>query len=146
MDDKALLTEITRQHEELKREVARLHERASNPPAGTSDDRWREVAMEEVGKLRDCLKKHFELEELDGYLEPVTEKRPTLTRNVHQLRAQHQEILNELDRVEAACRNKAAIADTTVIVFNTLELLRKHEAAESSLVQAVLNDDMGSVD
>jgi len=146
MDDATLLREITQQHQELKREIARLQERASNRPADVSDERWREAAIEEVAKLRACLRKHFALEEAGGYLDPVTEKRPPLMRNVHQLLAQHGEILHELDRIEAACRKKSPIADTTVIVFNALALLREHEASEAELVQAVLNDDIGTVD
>jgi len=142
MDDTALYSAIMEEHEALKEDIARLRSAASGPQ-GMPDERWRADMLGQLAKLRECLRKHFELEDVGGYLEPVMEKRPGLGRSVCRLHNQHDEILIELGNVNDACRKEAPTAEIVTRALRVLDLLRKHEAEESDLIQGALGDDLG---
>jgi hypothetical protein len=146
MDEKALLSEIKREHETLREEVQRLRAAARSRPDYMSEERWRAIALEEVRKLRDCLRSHFKLEETGGYLDGVIEKRPGMLRAVRKLEEQHGTILTELERVEDACSVKAPIDEIERLALRGLDLLQKHEFAESDLIQEALGSDLGVAD
>jgi hypothetical protein len=146
MDDKAMWAEMSRQHRELKREVHRLRGRLGELPKGGAVEGWHEATLEEVALLRDCLGKHFALEERDGYLEPVIERNPNLSGKVGLLCAQHAAILREVDRAESACRSRMPAAEVSSLLGAALDSLERHEAEESDLVQSALSDDIGAAD
>jgi len=145
MDDNALYSAIMEQHEALKEDMARLRSTASGPQ-GVPDEGWRADMRDQAAELRECLRKHFELEEVGGYLEPVLEKRPGLGRSVCRLHNQHGEILIELDSVDDACRKEAPVAEIGNLALRVLDLLRQHEAEESDLIQGALGDDLAGGD
>jgi hypothetical protein len=146
MDDKALYSEIKQEHETLRGVVERLRTAARSRPEYMSDEAWRAVALEETRKLRDTLRSHFRLEETDGYLEAVMEKRPGLARSIGKLEEQHTQILSDLERVEDACRGSAPIDEIERLALRGLDLLQKHEFAESDLIQEALGSDLGVCD
>jgi hypothetical protein len=146
MDEKALYGEIKREHETLKGDIERLRSAARSRPEHMPDERWRAMALEETRKLRDTLRSHFRLEETDGYLEAVIEKRPGLMRSIRKLEEQHKQILSDLERIEEACRKKASVEEIERLALRGLDLLQKHEAAESDLIQEALGSDLGVCD
>jgi hypothetical protein len=143
MDDAALYTAIMQQHETLKEDMCRLRTAVTSGRQGLSGEQWRADTEAHLVKLRKCLSKHFELEEAGGYLEPVKEKRPTLSRSVSRLQLQHEEILAEIDSVSGACRDEAAVDAIVTAALRVLDLLRQHEAEESDLIQGAVGDDLG---
>lgn len=146
MDDKTMWAEMSRQHRELKRQVHRLRGRLGELPQGGAVEGWHEATLEEVALLRDCLQKHFVLEETDGYLEPVTERSPNLSGKVGLLRAEHAAILRDVDRAESACRSRRAAAEVSALLGSALDSLERHEAQEADLMQSALSDDIGGAD
>ena len=87
-------------------------------------------------------------EEADGYLRPVLEVRPTLSRDVEQTRAQHSRIAQELDgifdRLCAVTPEQFASMDNTFQRINDLlSVIRQHHRHEEHLVMYAFNQDIG---
>jgi len=85
------------------------------------------------------LARHFHIEESDGYFTDVLATKPELERRVEGLRAQHTEILAQLDTV-------ASTDATPEGIENFIVTLRAHEADERELLQDATLQDLGTGD
>ncbi len=128
--------EIKRQHDALRSNLVRLKGALGDPAGRRSTD-----LVSEVHSLSNKLKSHFRFEEEGGYLQAVIEKRPGWSRRVDRLHDQHREILTELD--DLAHKSESEVAED---LGRIIAMVEKHDTDESSLVQQVVTEDIGSGD
>jgi len=100
--------------------------------------------------LRDVLSCHFVDEEAGGYLAPVLNAAPQFSSEAAELKAQHAEFLTTLDRLIARLTTEPPEFESwqaAVKEFEDfLELLRRHESRENSMVQKAFGRDIGAAD
>lgn len=146
----AFLREIKDDHHELRQLIH--HTSAMLDNSGTVAIEHARLA-EMLTKLRDQLAMHFSLEEAYGYYEDAIVAAPHLSRRAESLRGQHFELFAEMCRlVEGAeallYQEKAAqqLQRLSGDYHRFLVKFREHEAAESELILAAFNDDIGTGD
>ena len=100
-----------------------------------------------VRMFRRRLTKHFALEERGGYLSEALAAAPRFTPEAEALRRQHRQMLDELDQLAdglaASPPPFAGWQEARGKLEETLNRLRAHEAAETRIVQAAVEDDLG---
>ncbi len=143
LDQTVQYSEIQKQHELIKQDLARLRAAASPAPNAPPAASLRDVLLQDTARLHDSLCKHFDLEEDGGYLEPVLNKRPELSPKVARLQQQHGEILVALKRLEGRSQEEAPLEDLQAGVLRLLDFIAKHEEEETSLLQQTLLEDLG---
>ena len=128
--------EIACQHATLRKTLARIQSLSAASISTAGDD-----LVSAVRSLQSDLRRHFDFEERDGYLKVVLESRPGLGRQVEKLRMQHGAILTELQGLIEEPDEHLASG-----VNRLLKVIRKHEAAESDLLQEAVTIDLGNAD
>ena len=83
--------------------------------------------------------RHFEFEEADGYLHVVTERRPHHQARVDQLRAEHDDLREVLERLEGELSSDIMTNVPRYGVFkkdfvSLMTLFGRHEQAEREIV------------
>jgi hemerythrin HHE cation binding domain-containing protein len=100
-------------------------------------------------QLVDELKIHFRLEEVDGVFDQVERDAPQLSHEVHQLRVEHVELLDEAENL---VRLSQKVADPAMrrqfqhLFQRFRDRMAYHESQENSVVQRAYCDDLGSED
>ncbi|MEW6249636.1 MAG: hemerythrin domain-containing protein [Planctomycetota bacterium] len=117
------------------------------PPPG-SRARWLPEARECFRRLADHLKKHMALEETDGYLREVRERRPALSDEVDRLQHEHAElerlmghIQHEMDELRP--EDNLLIRCCCARIGMLLSYVERHEEQENQLVLHVFCQDLG---
>ncbi|HUG92659.1 MAG TPA: hemerythrin domain-containing protein [Planctomycetaceae bacterium] len=133
------------EHGRLLAEISALRQWCSEV-GETGRPRFGEMGSR-VRMLRRRLTKHFAMEEHGGYLAEALAVAPQFTREAAELRGQHRELLDGLDRLTDGL---AAVEppfqgwqDACRQLNDILNHLRDHEAAENRIVQAAVEDDLG---
>ena len=113
-----------------------------------SDDATRfEKFANRLQNLRGQLVAHFIDEEEDGYLGPALHVAPRFTSQAEQLQQQHQKFLDHLDtlvvRLNAEDQPVNCWDEAQSEFDSLIRDLRKHEAAENSIMQSAFGDDIG---
>ncbi len=142
---------IEKEHEALKQMMGAILEEMQRPVSGEAFDTWK---LEFVWRLRDFrnqLLKHFELEEHGGFTEDMLRIKPENHSRLKELEAQHQEIINTLDRIVEAlkalsCRDCDQFPEIRHQITTLLKQLEAHEAAERELIQSTYLQDFGAAD
>ena len=109
---------------------------------------WLEELRSRFEHLRAHMHKHMALEERDGYLPMVTERRPTLSREVDRLKHEHSELSRIMDRIRDELHDLTPddpllIEDCCARIDRLLGFVRNHEEHENLLVLSVFDDDLG---
>ncbi len=138
------------EHEIVKGLCGRVLERVAIVPQA-NQQKWIEEVRDAFDHLRAHLIKHFALEEQDGYLVSVVQRRPSLSREVDRLAHEHREITRILDDVHHAVHELRAedsllIRDCCNRIQNLLQYLERHESDENFLVITAFTDDIGGND
>ena len=125
------------------------HHLAAADELGTP--KWLEGLRIGFERLRAHLSRHFAAQEAGGYLNLVTEQRPTLSPQVEQLRRAHDEILKLADWImrdlaQTSGDERLVAADLGARVQRFIELVRQHERDENTLTLLALNQDLGGMD
>jgi iron-sulfur cluster repair protein YtfE (RIC family) len=100
-----------------------------------------------LGVLRAELAEHFSEEEQEGYLSGALSAAPRFSRWAIQLRKQHEEFLEELDRLTRNLRSEEPESwkETRSDFERLADQIRRHEGAENAIVQAsAFGDDVGA--
>ncbi len=95
--------------------------------------------------------RHFELEEDDGYLIPVLERRPTLTPEVVRLKREHVELIRLMNLIAAELaqvgpEDRILAGDVRGRLEFLLLCLEDHENRENLLVSCAVTMDLGNKD
>jgi hypothetical protein len=139
---------------EEHRKVVDLMERLrakSTVPQPQERGPWLEEVRRRFEHLRAHMIKQFALEEDGGYLVPVLECRPTLSKQVEALRHEHAEIIEILNTIHDALHRAEPvdgllIRDTWSRIRNLLGYIEDHDQNEYKLVTSVFTVDMGGKD
>jgi len=142
----AFLQEIKDVHQELWQTFGELDGMADSPLADRSGiNRFAEL----LGRLRDQLALHFSLEEAYGYFDDPAEAAPQLCGQAERLREEHATLyvtVSELaERVEqAGFDGRPLDIDEVLEKYRTFCCeFRRHEDAETELIQQAYGDDIG---
>lgn len=150
MDAERLATWLRQEHDTVEELAAALRQAVATEPRGDATA-WLKDMRHQFASFHAHLSRHFALEEDEGYLLPVLERRPTLAAQVAQLRDEHHQIdtlLSDLLRAVESLRTTQPliIGDWCVRVRNLLGYLERHEERENLLVTHVFTEDIGSKD
>ena len=129
------------------KELKDLVERPVSPDEEQSN--WLTSVRDSLLSLGSHLKTHFAFEEFGGFMEEVVGASPNSSPQVERLKQDHQTILAESERLCRMTGGKSASSETSQLrkkILHLLELLNRHEHAETELVQRVLMDDLGTTD
>ncbi|NOS99837.1 MAG: hypothetical protein HOP29_04350 [Phycisphaerales bacterium] len=115
-------------------------------------DEWLSTLVQLVTRFRAHMRGHMKAEEADdGFLTPVLQRRPTLSREVDHLLHEHRELLSLLDQVAEEVAGLCAedvllIEDACHRLQHLLSAIRHHEEHEELLVTFVFSQDIGTED
>ncbi len=118
---------------------------------GDDRDLWLDQLRQNFGRLRAHLKQHMKAEEVDGFMAPVLERRPTLSREVQHLKDEHVELLRMRDEiweefVAVVPLDDERDKDTRHRIQHLISALKHHEEHEELLVTFVFSQDIGTHD
>ncbi len=99
-------------------------------------------------RLQKHLKRHFAAKEEDGYLSLVIEKRPTLSKQVEQMRNEHDEIIMMAERIlrdmsDMQPENRLLLGDACARIQRFMAVVADHDQREVMITMAVCSQDMG---
>jgi len=146
----AFLQEIKDDHHELRQLMHHTSAMLNRPHwMATEVERLTELCL----KLRDQLAMHFSLEEAYGYFEDAVSTAPHLCKRAEQLRGEHGQLYQQFcSLAEIAERLRyEGLRDSEmsrlVDGYRDFSLrLYEHEANETELILAAVNDDLGAGD
>jgi hypothetical protein len=128
------------QHERLRIDLDRLRLVLLAPADALPEARMLLVLQREAQELSNSLEYHFEFEESGGYMAEVLRARPGLARRVEELRRQHTDLLQ---RMKAAAQAGQTLVEVRHQLTAALDAIGDHEGDEVSILQDVLNTDLG---
>lgn len=151
MDERKIVQRAMEEHERLDSEIAGLQRCL----AGSHEEAlcgWFEAAFEGFRHLHTQLRKHMEMEEQDGFMQPVRTRRPMLTSRVDRLLQEHREMISRCVAIELfleQCTKNPVSQNVAIVrarVDSLFEALQRHEADENRLVQTAFNLELGAGD
>lgn len=112
---------------------------------------WLNELRGRLGHFRAHLIKHMAMEEEDGYMAEVLERRPSLAPRVTRLQYQHRQVRRMLDDLQQLLEDMKAdqlllAQDCGRRIDSLLDTIQRHEDAENDLVQFVFTADLGTTD
>ncbi len=139
---------ISEEHRKVRELAARLQECVACVPRARHEE-WLCDVREAFEHLRAHLTKHMSLEENEGYMVPVVERRPALSREVDRLAHEHGEFIRLMDvihhlLVELQPEDELLIRDCCHRVRDLLSYVEHHKNEENLLVLSVFNIDIGA--
>ena len=112
---------------------------------------WLNEVRSAFDQLRDHLNTHMTLEERDGYLTPVVDARPALSRVVQRLAHEHKEFRRLLDGIQRdflsiTAADRLLIGDCFRRIQELMRCVEHHEKDENLLVMSTFGQDLGTTD
>ena len=141
-------TKVMDEHNILKENINAI---SKNVEVEIPDDKYEEWRLEFMWQLRDfrnhCLK-HFDFEELGGFMQDVLSNAPETKNVVKKLEEQHKKIIEDLDDILEDLKLQEQRDDTKLqkLKENIKDLiikLKAHEKAENDLIQKVYSQEYG---
>lgn len=150
MDWPASLQKALDEHRKLNREVEILKLRL-DAPVQNSPSKWMAHCVDHFRKFQTLLIDHQTMEETEGFMTVVRERRPTLSGRVDALKAEHGVIRKQCDELREEMEKHAEpssdeVARVRALAGKLLEVLYLHEREENRLVQEALTRDLGAGD
>ena len=141
---------MRREHLRIQELDDALRQMIATVPRGR-EERWISDLRNEFEKFRAHCCKHFAMEEKDGYLLGVLERRPTLSSKVTLLEHHHQELMWLMNSiwnqvVELGPADHIKIRDCRDRIRRFLSFLEEHEKDENALVSYVFTQEEGTKD
>jgi len=114
-------------------------------------DAWLDGLRHHFGRFRVHLKNQMQAEEMDGFMQPVLEERPTLAREVENIKQEHAELAHWLDQIlaeliEVKCDESLLIEDACQRIEHLLTAVRHHQEREELLVTFAFSQDLAAHD
>lgn len=150
MDAQKLAGWMREEHEKVVELSNRLSEAVAVAPRANLGV-WIKEVQTRFEHLRAHLTKHMALEETDGYLPIVTERRPGLAPEVDRLRHEHAEMSKIMSGIDTALaellpEDRLLARDCSRRIDNLLSYIEHHEDLENNLVLSVCTQDLGTPD
>ncbi len=150
MDTAEFARRIRDEHEQVNELAEALRtQTAVVPRAGT--EHWLRRLKDRFEHFRAHQYKHMALEEQEGYMTLVVERRPTLSAQVEHLKHEHRQFAHLMDRIHETLEvlepTDALVAfDCCRRVDQLLSYIDRHENDENLLMTYVFTQDMGAHD
>ncbi|MCB9832945.1 MAG: hemerythrin domain-containing protein [Planctomycetes bacterium] len=141
MDDKRKT--VLSQHHDLDFEADRLDLLAAADPDAVAPGRARQILERELRGLIDRLRAHFRYEEAGGYMAGVGVEKPHLAAEILRLREGHDELRDEMARLEEASFEDGPIAGFRQEIRAFLGRIRHHEQAENEVLERFITEEYG---
>ena len=141
-------SKVLEEHNILKENINTL---SKNIETEVQDDKYEEWRLEFTWQLRDfrnhCLK-HFDFEELGGFMKDVLNDAPETKNVVKKLEDDHTKIIQEMDDIldDLKSQEKKDSDKLELLKSNVKHLiikLKAHEKAENDLMQKVYSQEYG---
>lgn len=150
MNAKQLAAWIKEEQEKISGITRQLMEKISIVPR-IDHDRWLADVRALFEHYRAHTIRHIALEEQDGYLTPVTEARPFLSKEVDRLQHEHRELIRLIDAVHRDLPGIQAgdlllLRDICHRIQDVLQYMEHHEKEETLLLMSAFTDDTGEKD
>ncbi len=112
---------------------------------------WIEAARVSFDHVRAHTVKQMALEEQDGYMVPVAERRPALATEIERLAHEHKELQRLMDDIRAFLLDlrpgdQLLIRDCCHRINDFISYMEHHKNDENVLVLSVFTDDIGTKD
>ena len=112
---------------------------------------WLDALRHHFSPFRVHLKNQMRAEEIDGFMQPVLEERPTLAREVGNIKREHAELCRWLDQihtelVELSCDEGFLIEDACHRIQHLLTAVRHHQEREELLATFAFSQDLSAHD
>jgi hemerythrin-like domain-containing protein len=120
---------------------------AAMPESGLGD--WLHGLQVAFGRLQKHLGRNFEAQEAGGYLAPILEQRPTLSRQVDAIQLEHGQLLQMAARISedlsrARAEDRLLVADSSARIQRFMAVVAQHNQRENMITLFVFNQDIGS--
>ncbi len=150
MDPQELAEWIRKEHERIEVLLEDAREKIAIVPR-TNQKNWLFELRDCVEHIRAHIQKHMALEEHNGYLAEVLDRRPTLAASVEKLRCEHSALTRIVDRIfadlkETTPEDQLLIRDCCRRIGHFLDDVKHHEGDENLLVLSVFSRDLGAED
>lgn len=141
---------IREEHDAVDKLARELQAQVAMVPR-TQIKTWIQETQASLRRFDEHLVKHFALEEQDGYLEAVVERRPTLALEVDRLRRQHSELSRVLGSIRRDLEpitdvDTLLIEDSCIRIQTMLRFIADHESRENLIIISVFTSDLGTKD
>lgn len=139
---------VVNEHNILRENISSLTEKVE---ANIPDEKYEEWRLEFMWQLRDfrnhCLK-HFDFEELGGFMKDVLNNSPESLKTVKKLEEDHSGIIKELDQILDDLKlleekESLKLEELKGDVKHLIIRLKAHEKAENDLIQKVYSQEYG---
>ena len=150
MQQQDLASWIRKEHDHVEQLADRLRERVAIIPHVGSEG-WIRDTRDRYEHFRAHLQRHMALEEKEGYMEAVLERRPTLSERVERLAQEHRDLARLLDDLHKLAMDlepdrRLFLRDFCHRVQVLLSYVEHHEDEENDLIGLVFSEDIGTND
>lgn len=129
--------DMARQHRAVRIEVSELPAMIDSCRATQRTDGYRQMLAVLVGRLRERLVLHFELEEESAYVAGLRAARPDASADLDRFAGEHATLLADAALLATQLRTPNAPPNTVARTMEWLETLRQHEQAEDQFLASV---------
>lgn len=148
MTEQDLARWIRKEHEQVQGLADRLTEKVAIVPRANLAV-WIAEVRERFEHFQAHMTKHMALEEHEGYLPAVVERRPTLAPQIERLHHEHGEFLRIMEGVHKALENLTPedhllVRDSCHRITHLLAYVEQHEELENNLVTFAFSQDIGT--
>jgi hemerythrin-like domain-containing protein len=117
----------------------------------TDQAAWIAEVRDRFDHFRAHMIKHMVLEERDGYMSSVLDRRPTLAGEVERLKREHQELITIMDGIHNAVHrltpeDQLLMHDCAARIERLLGYVEHHDEEENLMVTYVFTRDLGTND
>lgn len=139
---------IKKEHEQVQGLADRLTEKIAIIPRANLAA-WIAEVSERFDHFRAHMTKHMALEEHEGYLPTVVERRPTLAPQIDRLHHEHEEFLQLMKGVHQSLESLTPedhllVRDCCHRIAHLLDYVEQHEELENNLVTFAFSQDIGT--
>jgi hemerythrin len=144
-----LLQMLLDEHQELCKQIDELRQFWDEVDELGQGPKYEEMGSR-VRELRELLAKHFADEERGGYLAPALERSPQFRVQAEQLKRQHQQLFDTLnryiDRLQTCESTFHCWQEVRTEFEDFLRRLHEHEAAETAIVETASGNEISTAD
>ncbi|MFC2088681.1 hemerythrin domain-containing protein [Calditrichota bacterium] len=109
---------------------------------------WRLEFIWECRDFRNHMLKHFDFEELDGFMKEVMEDAPEVVNVVKKLESEHSSLIEKLDKIiddfqKMEVKEGEKLVEIQQRLKRLIISIKAHEKAENDLIQRVYSQEYG---
>lgn len=144
----SVAAELEVEHRGLNRDIAFIKSALPSEDEDIDFGHWRLKFLWQLRDFKNRLLKHFDLEELGGFMSEVLTLKPEYTPRVDALKSEHEDVSRQIDDLVERIKNmtrfkKADMKNLRIKVNDLMMTLSHHENEEHELLQRAYYRDYG---